>query len=52
MSILTAKLEVLNIGLGLFAEALMDQGVAVVQVDWHPYDDVGENVEDMLSDLM
>lgn len=52
MSILTDKLEVLNIGLKIFAEALVDQEVAVVQVDWHPYDEVGENVEDILADLL
>lgn len=52
MSILTSKLEALNIGLKVFAEALSDQEVTVVQVDWRPGEDVGADVEDILSDLM
>ncbi len=52
MNILVGDLGVLNIGVRLFAEALADQNVAVVQVDWHPQEDVGEDVADILADLM
>jgi hypothetical protein len=35
-ALLREELEVVNIGLALFGEALTEQGVAVVQVDWRP----------------
>jgi hypothetical protein len=34
--ILSEKLEVINIGLEIFAQSLEEQGVKVVQVDWAP----------------
>jgi hypothetical protein len=33
---LLARLEVVNIGVGDFATALLSQGVRCVQVDWKP----------------
>ncbi len=35
-SLLGQPLQVVNIGLDAFAEALEAQGVTVVQVDWRP----------------
>ena len=34
--LLQSKIEVVNIGLPLFAEALTAQDIPVVQVDWTP----------------
>ena len=34
--LLHGELRVVNVGVTLFAEQLVDQGIPVVQVDWRP----------------
>lgn len=43
---------VLNLGLREFAEALQDQGVEVIQVDWRPPAGGDEEVAELLDKLL
>ena len=44
--------KVLNVGLRLFAEELRRQGVEVVEVDWSPPPEIGEDLKDILDKLL
>ena len=51
-SFLEAPKRVVNIGLQKFADDLVDQGVAVVQVDWVPPARGNTRLANLLSRLM
>ena len=42
----------INVGLGMFAESLRQQGVQVVQVDWVPPAGGDRQLADLLDDLL
>ncbi len=50
-TLLTAPLQVINLGLEGFAEELERQGVAVVRVDWRPPAGGDPELADLLSKL-
>lgn len=49
--ILEETLSVINIGLEGFAEDLREQGIKVVQVDWHPPTGGNKRLTALLADL-
>lgn len=49
--LLQSKIEVVNIGLPLFAEALVDRNIPVVQVDWTPPAGGDERLIELLDRL-
>jgi FdrA protein len=49
--LLQSKIEVVNIGLPLFAEALAGQDIPVVQVDWTPPAGGDERLIELLDRL-
>ena len=51
-SLLETPMRVVNIGLQKFADDLVDQGVAVVQVDWVPPARGNTRLANLLSRLM
>jgi hypothetical protein len=50
-NILETPLKVVNIGLECFSEALAEQGVALVNLDWIPPGGGDEKLADLLSKL-
>jgi len=50
--LLETPMRVVNIGLQKFADDLVDQGVAVVQVDWVPPARGNARLTNLLSRLM
>ena len=46
-----SELKVINLGLQIFAETLQQQGVGVIQVDWHPPAGGDDELGDILADL-
>ncbi len=49
-SLFGEKLEVVNIGVNLFAEALKQQGVIVAQVAWRP--PLNQEIENLLRKVL
>lgn len=50
-NLLQSKIEVVNIGLPLFADALTDQDIPVVQVEWTPPAGGDERLIELLDRL-
>jgi uncharacterized UPF0146 family protein len=49
--LLAGPVKVVNVGLGLFAEALQSQGIDVVSVDWQPPAGGKQHLIDILNRL-
>jgi hypothetical protein len=49
--LLNTHLRVIAMGVGMFAEALGEQGVGVIQVDWRPPAEEAEQAYDLLPML-
>lgn len=50
--LLDSELNVLNIGMNIFYEALKVQNIEVIQVDWKPGPILDKLSEDILSKIM
>lgn len=51
-NILQEELKVINIGIKQFMEALEEQQVSVVHVDWKPPTEEDEEIEKLLDSLL
>ena len=52
VSILQEEVKVVNIGIREFVQALDEQEVPVVHVDWRPPTEEDEEIENLLEELM
>ena len=50
--LLYSKLKIINIGLSVFYESLLDQDIQVVQVNWHPPAGGDEELLDFLDEVL
>lgn len=50
--ILRSQPKVINIGIVEFAEALKEQGIDVVHVDWKPPAEDDKNIMDLLDEVL
>ncbi len=48
----SSELNVINIGLEMFKDALEAQGIKVVQVSWHKPPNLEKEYEDILSKIL
>jgi len=52
LRLFSSELNVINIGLEIFNDALKAQGVNVVQVSWQPLPKLEKEYEDILSKVL
>jgi len=52
LRLFSSELNVINIGLEIFNDALKAQGVNVVQVSWQPLPKLEKEYEDILSKML
>ncbi len=50
--LLYSKLKIINIGLSVFYESLLDQDIQVVQVNWQPPAGGDEELLDFLDEVL
>jgi hypothetical protein len=50
--LLNSKLNVINIGLDIFFQSLLEQNVNATQVDWKPSAKLDKETEDILSKIL
>lgn len=51
-NLLNEELSIINVGLKIFQEAVVDQGAKSLHVDWHPPTEDDKTVDDLLDLLM
>jgi hypothetical protein len=52
LKLFSSELNVINVGLEIFNDALKAQGVNVVQVSWQPPPKLEKEYEDILSKIL
>jgi hypothetical protein len=50
--LLNSKLNVINIGLDIFFQSLLEQNINAIQVDWKPSAKLDKETEDILSKIL
>lgn len=51
-NLLEQELDIINVGLPIFNEAVADQGAKSIQVNWHPAAAEDDEIDELLSLLL